>query len=111
MYDEYDDEYYIDELDEEELLYEQSERTSDIQLPPVINYLLLTIWLFICLIGLGIIYIGKNAAAGAVIMAVPTFIGMIIKPTFALCMMMLVLLLCILLPSLVLFIPRLFYTG
>ena len=91
MYDEYYDDNYIDEPDESEPLYEQYERTSDIRLPPVINYLLLTIWLFICLIGLGIIYIGKNAAAGAVIMAVPTFIGMILKPTFALCIMMLVL--------------------
>ena len=86
MYDEYED-----QIDEEEFLYEQNERTSDIQLPPVINMLLFATWLIVSLIGFGVIFLGKNAVAGAVIIAVPTFIGMIIKPTFALCILMLVL--------------------
>jgi hypothetical protein len=82
---------YEGQLDEDEFLYEQYERTSDIQLPPVINILLFAIWLIIALIGFGIIFLGKNAVAGAVMIAVPTCIGMIIKPTFALCILMLVL--------------------
>jgi hypothetical protein len=75
----------------EDLFYEPSERTSDIQLPPVMNFLLLTIWGVISLMGLIVIFAGKNTVAGAIMIAVPTFIGMIIKPTFALCIMMLVL--------------------
>jgi hypothetical protein len=82
---------YEDEISEENLLYEQSERTSDIQLPPVINVLLLAIWIVISLIGCAVIFLAKNPVAGAVIIAVPTFIGMVIKPTFGLCIMMLVL--------------------
>lgn len=85
MYSEYEDEY------EDELLYEQVERTSDIQLPPVINALLFAIWIAICLIGFAVIFLAKSAVAGAVIIAVPTFIGMVIKPTFGLCILMLVL--------------------
>ncbi|MBN2315979.1 MAG: hypothetical protein JXM79_18780 [Sedimentisphaerales bacterium] len=86
MYPEY--EY---DMDDEELFFERSERTSDIPLPPVVNGLLLTIWVVIFLIGLAVIYLAKNSVAGAIIIAVPTFIGMIIKPTFALCILMLVL--------------------
>ncbi|MHC4424773.1 MAG: O-antigen ligase family protein [Planctomycetota bacterium] len=82
---------YENEISQEELLYEQRERTSDIQLPPVMNALLLATWIVISLIGLAVIFLGKNPVAGAVIIAVPTFIGMVIKPTFALCITMLVL--------------------
>jgi len=88
MYDEYE---YEDAIYYNELPREQVERTSDIQLPPVINVLLLAIWIVICLIGFAIIFLAKNAVAGAVIIAVPTFIGMVVKPTFALCILMLVL--------------------
>ncbi|MFH1716998.1 MAG: oligosaccharide repeat unit polymerase [Planctomycetota bacterium] len=82
---------YENETGAEELLYEQGERTSDIQLPPVINALLFVIWVVICLIGFAVMFLGKAPVAGAVIIAVPTFIGMVIKPTFGLCIMMLVL--------------------
>jgi len=82
---------YADATYQEEWPYEQYERTSDIQLPPVMNVLLLAMWIVISLIGFGVIFLGKNPVAGAVIVAVPTFIGMVIKPTFGLCMMMLVL--------------------
>ncbi len=82
---------YANEISEEDLLYEQPERTSDIQLPPIINTLLLVIWIAIFLVGFTVIYLVKNPLLGALIVAVPTFIGMVIKPTFALCMMMLVL--------------------
>ena len=88
MHNDYQYEY---EIYDDELLYEQSERTSDIQLPPVINGLLFVVWIVICLIGFAVIFLAKNAVAGAVIIAVPTFIGMVIKPTFGLCMLMLVL--------------------
>ena len=86
MYSEYRDEMY-----EDDLLDEQYQRTSDIQLPPVLNALLFAIWVAICLIGFAVIFLAKSAVAGAVIIAVPTFIGMVIKPTFGLCMLMLVL--------------------
>ncbi len=86
MYSEYENEIY-----EDEMFYEQSERTSDIQLPPVINALLLATWIVICLIGFAVIFLAKSAVVGAVIIAVPTFIGMVIKPTFGLCILMLIL--------------------
>ena len=40
---------YEYDMDGEELFYEPTERTSDIQLPPVMNFLLLTIWAVISL--------------------------------------------------------------
>ena len=86
MYNEYEDEIY-----EDEMLCEQPERTSDIQLPPVINILLFATWIVVCSIGFAVIFLAKSAVAGAVIIAVPTFIGMVIKPTFGLCILMLVL--------------------
>ena len=82
---------YIDELDDARLLYAPQERTSDIQLPPAMNTLLLAVWLLICAVGFGVVFLAKNAIAGAAVIAVPTFIGMLIKPTFALCIMMLIL--------------------
>ena len=82
---------YENEINGEEPFYEQSERTCDIQLPPVVNFLLLVIWMAISLIGFAVIFLGKNPVAGAIIIAVPTFIGMVLKPTFGLCILMLVL--------------------
>ena len=82
---------YANEISEEDLLYQPAERPSDIQLPPVISSLLLAIWIMICLIGFAVMFLGKNIMAGALIIAVPTFLGMVIKPTFALCVLMLVL--------------------
>jgi len=88
MYTEYSNQI---EFGQEDLYYEEGERTSDIQLPPVMNILLLVIWAVVSLIGLAVAFLAKNPVAGAVIIAVPTFIGMVIKPTFGLCIMMLVL--------------------
>jgi len=82
---------YANEISEEDLLYEPSERTSDIQLPSVVNILLLGGWAVICLVGFAIIFFAKNTVLGITVIGIPTFFGMIIKPTFALCMMMLVL--------------------
>jgi hypothetical protein len=82
---------YEQQTNTEELLYEPAERTSDIQLPGALNILLLTIWAVICLIGFAVIFLTKNTVAGIFIIGVPTVVGMIIKPTFALCIMMLVL--------------------
>lgn len=79
---------YEHEMNEAGLYYE---RTSDIQLPPAMNILLLAIWAVICVIGFAVIFLADNTVAGIVIIAVPTFVGMVIKPTFALCVMMLVL--------------------
>lgn len=66
-------------------------RPSDVSLPPVLSYLLLTVWIAICLVGFGIAFLAKQPLAGALIVAVPTFLGMVLKPTFALCILMLVL--------------------
>lgn len=82
---------YANEISEEDLLYEPSERTSDIQLPSVVNILLLGGWLVICLVGFAIIFFTKNIVLGITVIGIPTFFGMVIKPTFALCVMMLVL--------------------
>lgn len=82
---------YANEISEEDLLYEPSERPTDIQLPPVVNILLLCGWLVICLIGFAIIFFANNIFLGIAVIGVPTFLGMVIKPTFALCLMMLVL--------------------
>ncbi len=82
---------YANELDDDGLLYEPQERTSDIQFAPAMNTMLLAAWLVICAIGFGIIFLAKNPIAGAAVIAIPTFVGMVIKPTFALCILMLVL--------------------
>jgi len=76
---------------EQESYYELPEPTSDIQLPPVLNILLLALWVLICLIGFAIIFFSKNIFLGIVVIGVPTFFGMVTKPTFALCVLMLVL--------------------
>ena len=72
---------YVNETSEEDLFYEPSERTSDIQLPPIINTLLLATWVVIFLVGFLVIYLAKSPLLGAWIIAIPTFIGMVIKPT------------------------------
>ena len=82
---------YANAIDESELLDELEDRTSDIQLPPAMSFLLLAMWLVICGVGFGVMLLARNVVAGAAIIAVPTFIGMVLKPTFALCMLMLVL--------------------
>ncbi len=82
---------YADQMNEADLLYEPAERTSDIQLPGALDILLLTIWAVICLIGFAVIFLTKNTVAGIFIIGIPTVVGMVIKPTFALCIMMLVL--------------------
>ena len=82
---------YVDEFDDDGLLYEPQERTSDIQFTPAMNTMLLAGWLILCAVGFGVIFLAKNPVAGAAVIAVPTFVGMVVKPTFALCILMLVL--------------------
>jgi len=82
---------YINEQDDDGLLCEPQERTSDIQFPPAMNTLLVAVWLLVCAVGFGVVFLAKNPIAGAVVIAIPTFVGMLIKPTFALCILMLVL--------------------
>jgi hypothetical protein len=79
------------EIDADDLPWETGERTSDIQLSPAMGSFLLAIWLVLCGIGFGVIFLVPSPIAGAVIIAMPTFIGMVLKPTFALCILMLVL--------------------
>lgn len=81
----------LDAIDNDDLLYGESEGTSDIQFPPAMSALLLAVWLIICAIGFGIALFAKNPIVGAAVIAVPTFLGMLIRPTFALCILMLVL--------------------
>ncbi|MBM4027162.1 MAG: hypothetical protein FJ280_17410 [Planctomycetes bacterium] len=80
-----------DIIDEGALLEEPLERTSDIPLAPAMSYLLLVAWLILCAIGLAVAVGAKSPLAGAMVVAIPTFVGMVIKPTFALCIAMLVL--------------------
>lgn len=82
---------YINQVDADGLLEEAGTRTSDIQLPPAMNYLLLGVWLVICAIGFGVIFLAQNVLAGIAIIAAPTFVGMVLKPTFALCLLMMIL--------------------
>lgn len=81
----------FEEMDHDGLLYEPEERTSDIPFPPAMNTLLLAVWLIVCAIGFGIAFVGKRPVAGGLVIALPTFVGMLIKPTFALCILMLAL--------------------
>lgn len=87
------DTLYEDEIGEGSGFYtdERGERTSDIQLPPMMITLMLALWIVISLIGFIVIVLAEEPVVGTVIIAVPTFIGMVIKPTFALCILMLVL--------------------
>lgn len=88
MYAEYANEI---ELDQDYQYYEQDVRFSDIPLPSVMNVILFSGWIVISLIGFAVIFLAKNPIAGAIIIALPTFIGMVLKPTFGLSIMMLVL--------------------
>ncbi len=67
------------------------ERSSDVPLAPVMSFLLFTLWAALCLVGVAIIILARQTVAGAILIAVPTVIGMVLKPTFALCMLMLIL--------------------
>ncbi len=79
------------EIGEEDLYYEQTERPTDIYLPPGMANVLLFLWLAISLVGLAVIFLSEMPVTGAVIIAAPSFIGMVMSPTFALCLLMLVL--------------------
>ncbi|MDI9432272.1 MAG: hypothetical protein QM570_11190 [Planctomycetota bacterium] len=82
---------YFEDVDYDGLLFEPEGRTSDIPFPPAMNALLVALWLAVCAIGFGIVFWGRNPIAGGLVIAVPTFLGMLLKPTFALCILMLVL--------------------
>jgi len=66
-------------------------RTCDLDLGPGMNGLLLAGWLVICFIGFAVMFVADKKFIGAGIIALPTFIGMVIKPSFALCIFLLVL--------------------
>lgn len=82
---------YFEDVNYDGLLSEPEERTSDIALPPAMNALLVALWLAVCAIGFGIVFWARNPIAGGLVIALPTFLGMLLKPTFALCILMLVL--------------------
>lgn len=64
---------------------------TDLQFSPVVNKILLVLWGLICLCGFGIIFVLKLPIIGLAVIGIPTLIGMVIKPTFSLCVMMLAL--------------------
>ncbi|MBN1509386.1 MAG: hypothetical protein JW955_21245 [Sedimentisphaerales bacterium] len=82
---------YADMIDADGLLEGTEERTSDIPFPAAMNLLLLIVWLIICVVGFGVIFLARNALVGVAIIAAPTFVGMVLKPTFALCLLMMIL--------------------
>ena len=82
---------YANELIDDGLPYELQDRTSDIQFSPAMNAMLLAAWLVICAVGFAIIFLARNVVAGVAVIAIPTLAGMVIKPTFALCILMLAL--------------------
>jgi hypothetical protein len=55
------------------------------------SFLLLTLWAALCLVGFGIMFLAREPVAGAAMIVVPTVIGMVLRPTFALCILMLIL--------------------
>jgi O-antigen ligase len=67
------------------------QRSTDVQFPAVVNVLLLAVWAVFCCIGFAVILVSKMPVAGVVVIAVPTFIIMVIKPTFSLALMIMVL--------------------
>jgi hypothetical protein len=76
---------------EEPAYLEAEPTTSDIPFGPAMDKLLVAMWLAISLLGIAVIVVANAPVAGAVIIAIPSFVLMVLKPTFAMCMFMLVL--------------------
>lgn len=77
---------------QEEYFYPESDaiRPTDVLTSPTLNNLLLAAWLVLC--GIGVyVAVGMNMPlVGGLIAGLPTFFGMIFKPTFGLCLMAMV---------------------
>ncbi len=75
------------------LVYEDNNimQTSDITLPAAMNYLLIGLWIGLSLFGIAVIKLMDLPVIGAVIIGIPSFVIMVLKPTFALSVFMLVL--------------------
>ncbi len=71
----------------EPLIYQQ-QVADDFLIPPGLRKVLLGVWVLIVILGLSCIYFLKQKYLGALLIAMPTFIGMVLEPTFALSMMM-----------------------
>ncbi len=84
----YEQEY---EAGNEESLLLEPEQSTDIPLAAGVGSLLIVFWLGICLIGFAVVFLMKAPVAGILIIGIPTFIGMVLRPTFAVCILMLVL--------------------
>jgi len=69
---------------------EQDTRTLDLQLPSMMNSMFIGLWVICLLAALAIISRGY-VFLGILIVGIPTFIGMVLKPTFALSMVAFVL--------------------
>jgi len=69
---------------------EQDTRTLDLQMPSMINNMFIGLWVICLLAALAIISRGY-VFLGILIVGIPTFIGMVLKPTFALSMVVFVL--------------------
>jgi hypothetical protein len=66
-------------------------RPMDMSVSFPVVMLFLAVWALLCLAGLAVIIWTDLVVLGIVIVVVPTFVGMVAKPTFALCVMMLIL--------------------
>ncbi|MFH1975762.1 MAG: O-antigen ligase family protein [Pseudomonadota bacterium] len=66
-------------------------RSCDIPTSSGMNVMLLCAWAVICMIGFAVIFWAKMPIVGVAIIAIPTFMGMVLKPTFALSLALLAL--------------------
>lgn len=87
----YSDSSYTDVMPELTPSYEEQAHASDIPLPPGMATVLLGVWIIICLAGFFVMFVMKERFIGTLIIGVPTFFAMVIRPTFGLCLFMLVL--------------------
>ena len=71
--------------------YETLQRTSDVRLSGFTSVVLLAVWGLLCLLGFAIIFWQREPIGGVIVIAAPTLVAMILKPTFALCVLMMVL--------------------
>ncbi len=75
----------------QELSNEIIDKSIDVNFGAGMDYILLAGWMFCGLIGLATIVFLNQTLAGIAIIAIPTMIGMILKPTFSVCVFMLTL--------------------
>ncbi|MCF7955133.1 MAG: O-antigen ligase family protein [Phycisphaerae bacterium] len=81
---------YENMLYSEEQLQSHNVKSMDMPIQPLMAGVLVVAWALVCLAGLAVILKVKMVFLGICIIAIPTFLGMVMWPTFAMCVMMLV---------------------